>query len=105
MIADHRTVWTVLALRPIMTFLDSEQSKSQAYWVVKADAKILEASLHSEVLQQTSVCPKKTRQEEGISVSVFYYLLFNICGMMFVFIAIDTGTQCWRDLECWQRKG
>lgn len=74
--------------------------------MVKADAKILEASLHREVLQQSFTAKLNfaqeslRQQEEPISVYVFC----NFLPVGWVFIAIDTGTQCWRDLKCWQTK-
>lgn len=74
--------------------------------MVKADAKTLEASLHSEVLQQNLVLPKKSLDSRK-KVYMFLCLIiyyFTSVGWIFVFIAVDTGTQCWRDLKCWQTK-
>lgn len=74
--------------------------------MVKANEKILEASIYSAVLQQNSVFPKKVlnSKKKVHPVSCFIIYIFISVGWIFVFIAMDTGPQCWRDLTCWQTK-
>lgn len=75
--------------------------------MVKADVKILEASIHSAVLQQNSVFPKKVLNSEKKVYLVLHFIIyiFISMGWIFAFIAIDIDPQHWRDLKCCQRKG
>lgn len=59
--------------------------------MVKADAKILEASLHSEVLQQNPVLPKKALDNRKVYLFLCFIIYYFISVQwMLLFIAIGT---------------